>query len=115
MLDESELTIESVGAGQTGLFKEVVRISDERVATNDLNQVHHDRNLCPGEVAALEAVKIRRRGLHLLLEQICLLDADQHLLNLGAILGRGESQQRLSGVFLPALANEPVRGLGSKR
>ncbi len=109
-----QLTIERLLRRETGLLKEVVRVADERVSGNDLDEINHDGNLSSDEVAALEALEVGGRFLKFLLEKIGLLDSEKQLVNVRPVLGRGKSDQRLLGVLLAALADEPVGRLGSE-
>ena len=110
-----QLTVERLLRGETGLLKEVVRVADERVSGNDLDEIDHDGDLGSDEVTTLEALKVGSRFLELLLEEIGLLDSEKQLVNVWPVLGRGKSHQRFPGVLLAALTDEPVRRLGSER
>jgi hypothetical protein len=98
-------TIKSIRRIKTSLLKEEIRISNQRISSNDLNQVNHNRDLGPSKIGALEAVKVSRCGLKFLFKKIGLLDHDQDTLQIGSILGRGEFLKCFSSIVSSVLSD----------
>jgi hypothetical protein len=80
-----ELTIECIGRGKTSLLKEEGRVSNEGIASNDLNEINHSADLGSSQVGSLETVQIGCACFKLAFEQISLFYEDQHCFKIGTV------------------------------
>jgi hypothetical protein len=79
------LTVECIGRSKTSLLEEERRISNKRVAADDLDKINHGADLGSSQVGSLETVQIGCACFKLAFEQISLFYEDQHCFKIGTV------------------------------
>lgn len=102
--------VEGLNSGQASLFKEISRISTERISIESLNTVDSNDDNCPAKIGALKASPVRR----LCINGALILSCDYHqsniLLDVEVDVSRGgETFNHLPRFFQPTSSNEPPR------
>jgi len=112
----SNCEIHSLAGIETGLFKEISRVTRERVAAQVLDSPDHTDNLGTAKIGSLEAVPVAGASRDLLLE----LGGVNHHINgfigikVSLAVQASQAKEGCLSIFNSTLSDQPPRTLGSK-